>query len=511
MDGNGGRGRWSDWGGGQTLALLAGLLGVGAPAEAQTRFEWDSVPDVNRYTVFEECLTALTRVSEREIPNDKLDTTENAGLEYWRQPPEQGPSALTRATARQCLARFTPADSTLDIFELTIVMAKFLEAERDADAEAVLARRLAAVPATDTATLAAIKDSALESYQRARPYRRVAVEQLLSEKAEREHWDTRTRLWSRMELAGNAKDTVLYKAVAKQYYAGSWLDTLKATYEPHFAQAATDSTARWWTAHRLFGQAYQVYQDSLLDTLKLGTVRWKEAKRALMVRVSTPERAALVNFDSLTGKPAPAVVGDFWFGYDTTAAPRPTRGKVGLVVFVEGMGSPRQQAAVGGDMVDRCVWSIPDRETLGVVTDECWPQLVVVRRLMRRFPALEVTLIAATTGSTLYRGLPDSAAVEAAMIRRLVLDGHQMPPGAALVVSQSKFFRLPAPDRRLIRVRSSDRNVAQYEQLAPAGSGMAYLVDRDGLVVDAMRVKRDTEPMLRDLINAVLQQPTSHP
>jgi hypothetical protein len=136
--------------------------------------------------------------------------------------------------------------------------------------------------------------------------------------------------------------------------------------------------------------------------------------------------------------------------------------------------------------------------------------LATVRRVMRRFPSLEVTLLAATTGRTLYRALPDSALAEAEMIRRHLLEGYQLK-GAALAVIRSKFFRLPAPDRRLMRVRSSDRNVVQYEQLGgKPGVGMAYLVDRDGLVVDEVQGQRE-EGKLVKMIDAVLQQPAPDP
>lgn len=513
---------WGCRGGGWVIALMVALPGTAAPAGAQTRFKQDTVlPDVGRYTVMEECIAAANWIYGRywREAMGRQSTTEQADTMppgSWHQPPP-APEILAAAVAtdRRCLPGLTPTDTMLNSFGFAFAMSYFLVAERDADAATVLARRLAAVPATDTATMIAIKDSALQVYLRAKPHPRLAeAERLYMEQMEREHLVGRRRLERLWVWARDKGDTVQANALDRQLHAGSWIDTVKAGYEAEFptsSRATADSALRQYFADGMLSDLEKVYRDSLLDTLKLGTLRWREARRALMIRAS-PELAALVHFDSLTGKPAPAISGDFWFGYDASAGPRPTRGKVGLVVFVEGTGSPGEKPAVDGYTANRrkCLSPIADRREV-VVENRCGWFLAPVRRLMRRFPALEVTLVAATTGSVLYRGLPDSAVVEAEMIRQLLVDGYRLQ-GAALAVVQSKFFRLPAPDRRLIRVRSSDRNVAEYEQLGgakgSAGPGMAYLIDREGLVVDAMSLD---ESQFVGLIDAVLKQPARHP
>ncbi len=546
------------WGWGQSrgwdrvIALAVGLAAAAPPpAVAQTRFVWDSIPDVSRYTTFEECMAASMRVAAAERVRERFavgwaDTMENLHtlVDLWRRElPKTPPSALEVTTTRQCLAPFSAADTILDVFPLESVMRYLLRAGRDADAAAVFARRLAAVPTTDTAAIA-IKEQALRAYEGARPIRYAEAERLLKEQMERQGVDKMQQLQNLTQLAARAGDTVRAKTFARQYFAGHYVDSVKAYWADNLAKLDTSggSLIRA-SANYAWLKLLMAYEDSLLDTLKLGTMRWKAARRALLAKAIGADMVARLNPDSLTGKPAPTLSGDFWFGHDTLAGQRPTRGKVGLVFFVEGLGSPQEINmaykkaidAVDGWTVSNTLSGCLTREVgdLGngnpyelasylsdtpdtLVNDRCWSALVSVRRLMRRFPTLEVTLLSATTGRTLYRALPDSAAAEAEMLQRWLLQGHQLK-GAALAVTRSKFFRLPAPDRRLMRLRSSDPNVVQYEQLGGHPRiGTAYLVDRDGLLVDELQFYRGgefgfEEGKLGKMIDAILQQPVSHP
>ena len=179
-----------------------------------------------------------------------------------------------------------------------------------------------------------------------------------------------------------------------------------------------------------------------------------------------------------------------------------------MVVFVNGIRLSEGRNAVDGQNAHGGCLEFPGLQTPrrreSLITDRCWMLLVPLRRLMKQFPALEVTLVSSTSGDGLYRALADSADMEAELIRQLLLDGHQLK-GAALAVTQTTSFRLP--DGRIMLRPSSNRTVVEYaKQLGGANEGTMYLVDRQGLIVDRVSFGSDLEK----LVDIVLQQP-EHP
>jgi hypothetical protein len=96
---------------------------------------------------------------------------------------------------------------------------------------------------------------------------------------------------------------------------------------------------------------------------------------------------------------------------------------------------------------------------------------------------------------------PTAPADEAALIKQMV-DSYQVPE-TVLGVTSTPFWRLPDPDSR--RVEKILPNVARYDfgKTWQVGSGSMLLVDPDGLIVDAWRLR---EVELGHFIEVLMQR-----
>src|SRR5690349_7128206 len=125
-------------------ALGAGFGLAITSAPAQTRFSWpDTAVDVARYTEVTECLAATARVTNSiHAARDRLVSPDTLPFDV-KQRMEEPRSAEEIATAQRCAARFSVA--TTPLYEFAPLVTLYLRANRDADATALLSRRLAAV------------------------------------------------------------------------------------------------------------------------------------------------------------------------------------------------------------------------------------------------------------------------------------------------------------------------------------------------------------------------------
>ncbi|MBX6330251.1 MAG: hypothetical protein IRY91_00240 [Gemmatimonadaceae bacterium] len=434
------------------LLLHAGTL-VAPALAAQTRFAWpDDTGDVARYTTVEECLAAVERVRSyttrwSAVWDDTLPLT-----------PERATAPLPDAvvgTARRCGARF--AAVTAPVTDFAPLLQLYLLADRDTDAMTIVRRRLERVPRGALRERAAVLDSAVRGLLlysfggpglRAQPARRAVAESLLVEanRLPDSVWSTEARAVALIPLLGAAEragDTAMVQRTAQRY-----LDIL-AGVPPALRRAPIYLTGR------LIGYAADVIMNeaALEDSLRRGTAPYVALQRALWARASSgnPDAPRFA-----IGEPAPRVEGDFWFGRDTTAAPRPTPGKVGLVVYLD---SDCRDFSLGA----------------------CWPAYAALHRLAQRFPTLEVTLMARTHGF-FSRMAPPTPAEEAQALHEWWQEFHHLP--GALAVTTTAFTRVEAPDRRRI-----DRPVANETHYAFGGRwsllpGMAFLVDPHGIIID---------------------------
>jgi hypothetical protein len=123
----------------------------------------------------------------------------------------------------------------------------------------------------------------------------------------------------------------------------------------------------------------------------------------------------------------------------------------------------------------------------------CARSLIPLRRLMERFPALEVTVVAKAHG--FFKYLKDSVTLEreAALTKRW-LESYGVT--AALAMSAPDSWKLDSPDGRTIRSQTANERNYSFGRTAPGANrpllanSAAYLVDEDGLIVHVRQMNR---------------------
>jgi hypothetical protein len=454
-------------------AMVAGLalaLWLGVPsAAAQTTFAWpDTTVDVAKYTRVEQCLAATDRVAsgqlwlqERVVWRDTMPIDE-------QRPLRPAPAPVT-ATAARCAARYPVANASLRDFPLLLQL--YLEAGRDADAQTLVERRLAA--ATAARERAAVSDSAVRLYLQAQPVRLDAAEALLVARAHAgaDRLDRMLLYVRLMEAARDAGDTTRARRAAGWVVAVA--DSLTQAERESEKFTTMEPSPNNGLPPRggnllVFAAVQQVVGlRTLLDSLRHSTQAMVNLQRNMWAKImhERPEALPLP-----IGEKAPTLTADSWFPHDASGTPHPAPGHVAIVEFVD---TSIPNACLG-------------RDGWGVVTDACVYPLTLLRRLTDRFPGIDITLAVGTHGSYLYVP-PPSPADEAELIRKW-LEPYRIP-NAAIAVSTRPFWNLQRPDGR--RVDKPTANETAYTfgkswSVQGSGGGGRYLIDQDGIVVDVI-------------------------
>jgi hypothetical protein len=459
-------------------ALVVVLLA--RAGQAQTRFEWptDTV-DVTRYTTPEECLAATRRV---KIHAQQWGPVWADTLAFT---PERATAPLPPAvleTARRCSARFVA--ETAPLADFAPLMTLYLLAGRDGEAAIIVRRRLAAVAATALRERAAVLDSALEGYVyvpfgdaslESQPIRLAAAESLLV--ALTRLPDTALSVSDRMQsafqlmrAAMNAGDTAALRRVG-QVFVDMRARLSAADRRSPFYEA--------WGGMLSYLALNMMHERALLDSLRHSTASYVALKRSYWAQASG-ERPDALQFP--IGETAPAIHGDSWFRGGDTSVARPTKGKLALVVYLD--------------------YECRD------VSWGCAGDYAALRRLALRYPAVEVTVMARTHGyfSTLA---PPTPGEEAGVLRQWWQEYQRLP--GALAVTYTSFWRLDAPDSRRIDHAVANETRYSFGRSWKLQPGMAFLVDQDGIILDAVKLGvrdsfgiPDEETHLGQLIDVLL-------
>jgi hypothetical protein len=189
---------------------------------------------------------------------------------------------------------------------------------------------------------------------------------------------------------------------------------------------------------------------------------------------------------------------DFWFPpgtTTTTAIPpsstepvRPSAGKPALVVFL------------GQDCRDGREAQGAQRRTYGGgFTDQnCFDLYAMLKRVVHRFPSVELTIATQTYGYMWPSG-PLEPEVEAGYLRQWWLGFHGLP--ATLAVTKTLSWFLEAPDAR--RLYDAVPNANTYL----TATRSAVLADRNGIIVERFnRLTRLDEEWLTQLLSVLEHQ-----
>jgi hypothetical protein len=466
-------------------ATLAASALAARPAAAQLSFAWaDSAPRIERYTTPEECLAAAwrTRYADLEYGNVWRDTMPLTQAEARAPLP-----APVLGLAGRCGARFS-ADTTPVVDYLPVTML-FLLANRDTEAETLVKRRLAAVPAKARLERAAVLDTVIgiylaqsnsdpvdgANYILAQPARIAMAEPLIKELVgiTGAPWLRRHDAYVRLLLAArDAGDTARMQWAAKGVIA-----TVAAI-------PTTDQRSDEYPGYvrNSFKAMELLAADSLIDSLRRSTASYVALQRANWAKASgeRPEALRLP-----IGQLAPAVQGDFWFRRPDSAAARPTKGKVALVAFLDHV-LGFEECTLGG---------------------QCYAPAAVLHRVAQRYPDVQITLASRTHGY-FSRAEPPTPKAEADTLAHWWLEEHAVP--GALAVTATDFWRLPPPDgRRIDRDRANELNYS-FGRHWPVEAQSAYLIDRSGIIVGVVNlIRRQADAELTRLLDAIVAQPVA--
>lgn len=448
------------------LALLApGAVVCTMSASAQTRFTWpDTSEHVAHYTNMENCLAAAGRVHSSVLRREDLTQWRDTFPQNPRESLEPLPAAVSQ-TATQCAAQF--AEAKVDIHDFAPAMQLFLIAGRDSDVAALVQRRVAAVPAKSSRERGAVVDSAVEMYVSAKPSRLEAAEGLL---LHRVHTSTdrveRLNTYATMLRASReAGDTTRTIRVAR------WLVSIADSLT--VAERQSDEYERLLNG---MGGDLLVYDaiDELtglktrMDSLRKSTAAYAALERGNWSR-ATGERPEALQMP--IGQRATPLTADYWFPANAGSSPRPTPGRIALVLFLEHTNCINQ----------------PSNDDAGS-TAECASRMAEMRRLAKRFPSVEIDIVMSTHGQYMY--LPPTAPAEEATLIKQLVDSYQVQ-GAVLGVTSTSFWRLPEPDARRIDKPRPNNEHYSFGKSWKVGSGSLFLIDKDGVISDAWRVREN--------------------
>lgn len=475
----------------QAQVRRVGILAAGiaalctSTASAQTLFAWpDTTVNIAAYTTLDECQAAVSRsleytASRRDLTTGVwLDTLPLDSIEANASKPL--PEAVME-TAQRCGDRFSNAD-TVSLENFAVLLPLYLQAGWDAKARTLIGRRLAAIGAKDDTERAAVLDSVFDvllvrSGNRIGARRTAMVEELADSQVPLvSDRVARLRIYSRLSLLPSSVhnlDSATARAMRIAQKMAVIVDSLTQSEVDELAsdygvmgdgiEEGSDFAQRYAA---LLGMS--LGKRTFLDSLRHSTAAYVKLKRDNWAQ-ATGMRPETFQLGNPLGEHARPIEAEIWIGYDTARGPRPTPGKVSLVVFLDNHecnGVPTSAAAIGGD---------------------CARHLAPLRRLEERFPELEITVVGQTYGHFLY--LKDGITPQReAELTKQWLESHGVH--AALAMNTTAFWRLPDPDSRRLSRPTDNRVDYSFGKRWKAVNSSAYLIDQDGIVVHARQMNR---------------------
>ena len=469
-------------------ALLLAATLTAPRLAAQTTFNYPNARvDVAPYKAVEDCIAATERVRDSVKHADTIFVDETP---LSPDAVEDSSPALILETARRCGVKFDARQAPIDDWFAYMIL--FLQGNRTQDVDTLVARRLALADTkhgvkADSDRFGAI-DTVVAQYMLAKPRRTDAISKLVRFELKRD----RATPWQRIRLM--VDDNFAQGGDACLHHAVPWgrdafeVELKKLT---DVDRRRTEYVGYMQTQARALDCSSEA---ALMDSLRRGSAGYIALRKANWT-TATGERADAIPFPM--GQRAPAIEGDFWYvpGSDSDHSAiarrsqpdhvRPALGQVSLLVFLD----------------YECSQATRSRRT-GV--DRCWDTYAILRRLAKKFPRLEITLVARTTG-TFWPLPPVEPSAEADLFREWWL-GFQHLPGT-LAVTETKFWRLPEPDSRRINREVPNQVNYSFGKTWQATNRSAYLIDRNGIIVSVFApLERRSEPNAEQLIDILLNQ-----
>ena len=489
-------------------ALHVGLLAMSvvlstSPAAAQTRFSWpDTTVNIAAYTTIEECQAAVSRTVEYiDARNDLVsgrwrDTL--SGVDSLEESRKLGMNALPAPVtemARRCGARFANADSVpLTLYNRLVTL--YLQAGWDAKARALVERRLAAIEPKDDTERAAVIDTLLkilsagsgQSWETIGLRRSAMAWEIVAEQLPKVS-DRRKRLRGYSHMFAFAspeetQDSATYTARVRRLTdkMGTIMDSLTEHEREELISGygvlfdgvdnVGDFVARYYALINLSSG-----KQTFVDSLRRSTAAYVKVMRDNWTR-ATGMRPEAYRYGNPLGEHASPIEADIWLGHDPSSGPRPAPGRVSLVVFLNNL---------------KC-----DNKSFPVTAD----RMIPLRRLEKRFPELEITVVGQSCGYYLYLKEGMTPEKEAAVTKQSL---EMLGVDAPLAMTTSDFWRLPDPDGRRINSTSDNRTNYSFGK-KDILNGSSFLIDQDGIVVHTSLMNRVGFEDFTEMIEILLQR-----
>ncbi len=473
-------------------SMTAGAATLGA----QTRFaKRDTVANLSKYTNVEECYQGMERVIRTEIKKLPywIDTVEVNGRESF----DSLPRSVKKFSA-ECLKKFNPDSVNLKDYDLWISL--FLGAGNDEVVEKIVARKLSSLtwnPDSGSDSLGREILGVIGRYRQARPVRYEMIGTLVDSYLNGPQKPTYARdllmlyrAKANMELASG--DTVSAKEWAQKVQA--LIETPPSTLIDSIYFAKESGAVR--------GAVSEIMRASELeDSLKISGNAYAGLRRSFWKNARVSQSSDILS--PMVGEKAAPLIGRYVYSRDGVlvdnpansegevnhATSYPTNGKLSLVVFL--YGGCREDTPIPPSGLGRATFRWM-----------CLNTYTLMNRLANRYPNLEVVIVSRTMGYLGQEG-PFEPKVEADMLKSWWLDNHKLP--ARLVIAETEFFRLPAPDNR--RLDSQDPNADNYRKLRLESSEIRnasfFLIDTDGTIIESSRLDVDGERRIKSLLDVI--------
>lgn len=462
----------------EVFVLMFSLLLLPVTSFGQTRFsEPTEVVDYTSYSTPDQCSAALERISGHLRDRDETNwDTVSPGI-TWRRTP--WPASLI-STMQVCSRRWSAASASPDEFRWLFPV--YLAADRTADAHRYLARTLDSAINKGTKSLVTVFLTATSQLIQARPSRLREADSLLnilgaSPPGMQRGLGFISMNWVLRRAASEIGDTIMAMRVALRAET-AWVEL--------------QSDAKQGLSYAIMqGEAIQNNQ-FIHRRMRMDSLRSSTAAYVTLVQHQT-RRVVQNGAVSAIGDARPALTADFWFPHQPTPS-HPTPGAISLAWPVTGT------CAQGGGV--------------DVDMERCQAVYALIRRLHKRFPHLEITLVAYIENGFLSQA-PSSASRQAELKWQWL--SSVLPIPFTLAVLPGTSIQLPNPDGRIVdtywtqetlNVYTSGRNAKRAgvnQRMEGTDLGGIQILDQSGTVVWTGWADVEGEMQIHDIIE-VLQQ-----
>ena len=431
---------------------------------AQTTFAWpDSKVNLKSYHYLDNCVVVGARVwdSIGAVEGIFSDTVYSPRGQIGKLTPGK-----VQASLQECLSNYTPAHIPREY--ALLAQKAYLHAGQFAEADAVVHRGLSQIAATDTASRAALIDSAVAQYAKNPPFQ-LHLAQAWIDTLERS--GTAYRPWN---LFRN-----YFWLMHAAYVAGEDSLAIRSGRRMiDLAPSATKGANAQEVAAVGIGVSYALRitrGNEILDSLRKGTAAY-----ASLYAANFRKAMGFVPTEQARDVDAPVLQGDYWFPKAAADQEYPRKGRVSMLVFMD------------------------DRTGMIPVQLQA---LSVVRRLSSQYPTVDLLLATSTMG--FFGPLePPTSDREAFLSDSLFRNFHRLNP--VLSVAKGTFIQLEAPDNR--RVYQPYANIEAYPPQMEAFRGKnlrIYLIDDHRRIVDILPANVQEEGWTMRLLAALLGRLTA--